>query len=181
MSIKLFNMSVEKYSVVFSWALAGDLRHITQLKPWGLFQVLREKYEWPSKDARELADFLEPMLEFHPERRATAEQCLQHPWLARNANSSNNEEVRPASSDDDENNEDGDINVDVVEQRIFPQYLNDDNMVNVVGADGDSLLPISEASDDLASDNDGDGYMSAERGCVDADDEAEDDEFVDLS
>ena len=31
--------------------------------------------------AKSLSSFLEPMLEFVPEKRATAEQMLQHPWL----------------------------------------------------------------------------------------------------
>ena len=33
------------------------------------------------KDAKEFSDFLEPMLDYVPENRATAKQCLQHPWL----------------------------------------------------------------------------------------------------
>ena len=65
----------------------GELRHITKLKPWGLFEVLVEKYQWDERDAIELADFLLPMLEFDPEKRATAEECLQHPWLAENPSS----------------------------------------------------------------------------------------------
>ena len=28
-----------------------------------------------------MADFLRPMLEFEPERRATAQEMLRHPWL----------------------------------------------------------------------------------------------------
>ena len=28
-----------------------------------------------------MADFLRPMLEFEPERRATAQEMLSHPWL----------------------------------------------------------------------------------------------------
>lgn len=59
----------------------GELRHITKLKPWGLFDVLYEKYEWPEEDAREFADFLTPMLQFDPARRATASECLKHGWL----------------------------------------------------------------------------------------------------
>ena len=43
--------------------------------------MLTEKYEWPSKKARDFADFLEPMLEFDPNRRASAAKCLQHSWL----------------------------------------------------------------------------------------------------
>ncbi|XP_053360350.1 SRSF protein kinase 3 [Clarias gariepinus] len=59
----------------------GELRHISNLKPWGLFEVLLEKYEWPLEQAAQFSDFLLTMLEFVPEKRATAAQCLQHPWL----------------------------------------------------------------------------------------------------
>lgn len=59
----------------------GELRHITGLKPWGLDEVLMQKYEWSVEEATQFADFLRPMLEFDPDRRATAAQCLDHPWL----------------------------------------------------------------------------------------------------
>lgn len=58
-----------------------ELRHITGLKPWGLYEVLTEKYEWDPEQARGFTAFLKPMLEFDPNRRATAAECLQHPWL----------------------------------------------------------------------------------------------------
>ncbi|XP_076447214.1 SRSF protein kinase 3-like isoform X2 [Babylonia areolata] len=69
-----------KYSREF-FNRKGELRHITKLKPWGLVEVLTEKYEWDAKDAKDFASFLVPMLEFDPESRATAAQCLEHPWL----------------------------------------------------------------------------------------------------
>ncbi|KAF0036110.1 hypothetical protein F2P81_011422 [Scophthalmus maximus] len=52
----------------------GDLRHISSLKPWALFDVLLEKYEWPLDQAAQFSDFLCTMLELQPERRATAAQ-----------------------------------------------------------------------------------------------------------
>lgn len=61
--------------------LAGELRHITKLKPWSLFDVLVEKYGWPHEDAAQFTDFLIPMLEMVPEKRASAGECLRHPWL----------------------------------------------------------------------------------------------------
>ncbi|XP_029642356.1 SRSF protein kinase 3 isoform X7 [Octopus sinensis] len=64
----------------------GELRHITKLKPWGLNEVLREKYEWNEKDAREFSDFLLPMLVFDPAKRATALESLNHPWLRQDTN-----------------------------------------------------------------------------------------------
>ncbi|XP_055078858.1 LOW QUALITY PROTEIN: SRSF protein kinase 1a [Periophthalmus magnuspinnatus] len=60
----------------------GDLKHITKLKPWGLLEVLVDKYEWPREEAESFTDFLLPMLELIPEKRATAAECLRHPWLA---------------------------------------------------------------------------------------------------
>lgn len=59
----------------------GELRHISGLKPWGLDEVLIQKYEWSVEDASAFADFLRPMLDFDPDKRATAKQCLDHPWL----------------------------------------------------------------------------------------------------
>ncbi|KAK2096420.1 hypothetical protein P7K49_025454 [Saguinus oedipus] len=58
-----------------------ELRHITKLKPWSLFDVLVEKYGWPHEDAAQFTDFLIPMLEMVPEKRASAGECLRHPWL----------------------------------------------------------------------------------------------------
>jgi len=75
----LFLVALVDKSVLF---LAGELRHISNLKPWGLFEVLVEKYQWEEREAYEITEFLLPMLEFDPNRRATAEQCLRHPWLA---------------------------------------------------------------------------------------------------
>ncbi|XP_077368824.1 SRSF protein kinase 3-like [Festucalex cinctus] len=59
----------------------GDLRHISNLKPWALFEVLLEKYEWPLDQAAQFSDFLSGMLALEPEHRATAAECLQHAWL----------------------------------------------------------------------------------------------------
>ncbi|XP_030589274.1 SRSF protein kinase 1a isoform X2 [Archocentrus centrarchus] len=70
-----------KYSKDF-FTKKGDLKHITKLKPWGLLEVLIDKYEWPREEAECFTDFLLPMLELIPEKRATATECLRHPWLA---------------------------------------------------------------------------------------------------
>uniref|UniRef100_H2YVF7 non-specific serine/threonine protein kinase n=1 Tax=Ciona savignyi TaxID=51511 RepID=H2YVF7_CIOSA len=60
----------------------GDLRHIHKLKMWPLRDVLHEKYEWSVEDAEHFASFLLPMLEVMPDRRASAAECLKHPWLS---------------------------------------------------------------------------------------------------
>lgn len=40
-----------------------------------------EKYDLCEQDANEMADFLVPILDFVPEKRPTAAQCLSHPWI----------------------------------------------------------------------------------------------------
>ena len=70
-----------KYSREF-FNKKGELRHITKLKPWGLFLVLTEKYEWDADIAQSFAEWLLPMLAFDPNERATAEESLAHEFLA---------------------------------------------------------------------------------------------------
>ncbi|KAF7804360.1 serine/threonine-protein kinase SRPK-like [Senna tora] len=59
----------------------GDLRHIRRLRFWPLSKVLVEKYDFNERDANDLSDFLVPILDFVPEKRPTASQCLLHPWI----------------------------------------------------------------------------------------------------
>ncbi|XP_066526899.1 SRSF protein kinase 1b isoform X2 [Hoplias malabaricus] len=70
-----------KYSKEF-FTKKGDLRHITKLKPWGLIDVLVEKYEWQREEAQSFSSFLLPMLDLIPEKRATAAECLRHAWIS---------------------------------------------------------------------------------------------------
>merc|ERR1712240_673246 len=70
-----------KYSKEY-FRKTGELRHITKLKPWPLYDVLTEKYEWEPAQAKAFSDWLVPMLAFDPAGRATAMDCIQHPFLA---------------------------------------------------------------------------------------------------
>ncbi|XP_029580467.1 SRSF protein kinase 2 isoform X1 [Salmo trutta] len=70
-----------KYSMEY-FNRKGDMRHIGVLRPWGLYEVLVEKYHFMLKEASLFSDFLLHMLDFQPERRASAAQCLLHPWLS---------------------------------------------------------------------------------------------------
>jgi serine/threonine protein kinase len=45
-------------------------------------EVLQGPMDMAPRKARELADFLEPLLVYDPGSRASARQMLQHPWLA---------------------------------------------------------------------------------------------------
>ena len=59
----------------------GKLCRINTLHKRLLKDVLIKKYHMKKKEAENLNDFLLPMLEFCPEKRATAKQMLNHPWL----------------------------------------------------------------------------------------------------
>lgn len=61
---------------------AGQLRRIAKLQPWSLLEILLDKYEWRQEEASRFSSFLLTMLELLPEKRATAAQCLKHPWIA---------------------------------------------------------------------------------------------------
>ncbi|XWS45650.1 hypothetical protein CRYUN_Cryun15aG0154700 [Craigia yunnanensis] len=76
----------------------GDLKRIRRLKFWPLDRLLVDKYKFSESDALEFAEFLCPLLDFSPEKRPTAEQCLQHPWL--NLRSSDQNEMLGQSNVD---------------------------------------------------------------------------------
>ncbi|KAJ3123863.1 serine/threonine protein kinase, CMGC group [Physocladia obscura] len=59
----------------------GELRHIHKLRFWGISDVLQEKYHFSKLEADEIAAFILPMIEIHPERRATAAEMLGNPWI----------------------------------------------------------------------------------------------------
>mmetsp|Transcript_1236 Transcript_1236/g.1246 ORF Transcript_1236/g.1246 Transcript_1236/m.1246 type:complete len:217 (+) Transcript_1236:866-1516(+) len=59
----------------------GKLRRISRLKLWPLKDVLMEKYRIKEHEAKMLSDFLIPMLNYEPDKRCTAQQALDHPWL----------------------------------------------------------------------------------------------------
>ena len=60
----------------------GELRNIHRLRHWALVDVLHEKYHFPQEDAKQMADFLEPMLALTPGDRANAGGMSSHAWLS---------------------------------------------------------------------------------------------------
>ncbi|XP_018530846.1 SRSF protein kinase 3 isoform X2 [Lates calcarifer] len=69
-----------KYSAEY-FSRRGDLRRVGPVRLWNLYDVLVEKYHFLLEEASGFSDFLLRMLDYHPERRATAAKCLCHPWL----------------------------------------------------------------------------------------------------
>ncbi|CAI4050118.1 hypothetical protein SUVZ_13G3480 [Saccharomyces uvarum] len=59
----------------------GLLRNISKLKFWPLKDVLTEKYKFSKDEAKEISDFLSPMLQLDPRKRADAGGLVNHAWL----------------------------------------------------------------------------------------------------
>ncbi|KAH8752184.1 kinase-like domain-containing protein [Hyaloscypha finlandica] len=59
----------------------GELRNIHRLRHWALPDVLKEKYHFKEDEARKVAEFLVPMLELVPEKRANAGGMAGAEWL----------------------------------------------------------------------------------------------------
>ena len=59
----------------------GNLRRIKGLQYFPLKNVLIKKYHFKEFEAEALSNFMLPMLEYYPEKRASAKKMLSHPWL----------------------------------------------------------------------------------------------------
>lgn len=84
---KSLALSGTKYKKMFN--SNDQLKRINGLNYWPLHKVLHEKYRFKEDNAKALADFLVPMLEWNPEKRASAQQMLNHPWLQMESNYDN--------------------------------------------------------------------------------------------
>jgi serine/threonine-protein kinase SRPK3 len=59
----------------------GELRNIHRLRHWALPDVLHEKYHFNSDEAKNIGEFLLPMLELMPVDRANAGGMAGHSFL----------------------------------------------------------------------------------------------------
>ncbi|KAF8856155.1 kinase-like protein [Acephala macrosclerotiorum] len=59
----------------------GELRNIHRLRHWALPDVLKEKYHFKEDEARKVSEFLTPMLELVPDKRANAGGMAGAEWL----------------------------------------------------------------------------------------------------
>ena len=59
----------------------GKLLRIKRLIYYPIKDILVKKYNFKEKEAKAFSDFLMPMLEYYPDKRASARELLKHPWL----------------------------------------------------------------------------------------------------
>ena len=76
------NENKSKQKIISKKYKLGKLRRIKKLNYFPLEKVLTTKYNFKEKEAKALSDFLMPMLEYYPYKRATARELLRHPWLS---------------------------------------------------------------------------------------------------
>uniref|UniRef100_T1JHZ9 non-specific serine/threonine protein kinase n=1 Tax=Strigamia maritima TaxID=126957 RepID=T1JHZ9_STRMM len=69
-----------KYSKNF-FTGEGKLIRFPEIKSFGVFEVLTEKFNWEENEARGFVEFLLPMLAIDPDKRCSAQDCLGHKWL----------------------------------------------------------------------------------------------------
>ncbi|NXH11732.1 SRPK kinase, partial [Bucco capensis] len=75
--------------IAFSWNKAtkffsrpGALLRISRLSPRSLHSILADRHSWTKHEVTPFTSFLLPALQYAPERRATAAQCLKNAWLS---------------------------------------------------------------------------------------------------
>ena len=76
---KSMALSGTRFSKIFD--KNGQLKRIRGLNYWPLHKVLEEKYKFRNHEAKAFANFLLPMLEWDPEKRASAKTMLDHDWM----------------------------------------------------------------------------------------------------
>ncbi|KAL9081900.1 MAG: hypothetical protein Q9159_006925 [Coniocarpon cinnabarinum] len=59
----------------------GELRNIHRLRHWALPDVLHEKYHWGTEDSKNISEFLLPMLDLTPDKRANAGGMAMHDFM----------------------------------------------------------------------------------------------------
>ncbi|NXG60792.1 SRPK kinase, partial [Hemiprocne comata] len=75
--------------IAFSWnkstkffSRPGALLRLSRLSSRSLHSILLDRHKWTREAVTPFASFLLPALQYAPERRATAAQCLRHAWLS---------------------------------------------------------------------------------------------------
>lgn len=63
-------------------SLLGALLRLSRLSPRSLHSLLADRHGWPKHEVSPFTAFLLAALQYAPQRRATAAQCLQHAWLS---------------------------------------------------------------------------------------------------
>lgn len=143
----------------------GSLKRVKGLQFWPLRNVLMEKYKFKESEARALEDFLMPMLEYHPERRATAQDMLRHEWLNMEPNfdylltekeyEKKNMSKKNKFSNKDEYNEydviESDIEQNVADDEDNEDYMTDDIDEDDDNADDADLVTIQNFNNSFAA------------------------------
>ena len=59
----------------------GKLLHAAVPEDYSISQILSKEYGFNKQDAQDIESFLLPMLDYDIDKRMSARECLNHPWL----------------------------------------------------------------------------------------------------
>ena len=127
----------------------GKLKRIKNKKKINIKDILIDKYYFKEKEAQALTDFIMPMLEYFPEKRATARQMIKHPWLNMAQNFDyhmNNEEIIKYSMKLKNNNKDKEDNDKINDYGDV--YLSDNELYKSDEEDNDKNEDYNESKDE---------------------------------
>lgn len=142
----------------------GNLKRKKDINPKTIKDILTKKYFFIEDEAKALNDFLLPMLEYYPSKRATAKQMLGHPWLNMppnfdyllneeniekiNGNTKNNL-LNIIKDDDDDNDENDNDNANINKQKDIDSDLYEaDDEDNDKGNDARDFKDENDSGDE---------------------------------
>ncbi|KAL4466073.1 hypothetical protein ABPG74_004310 [Tetrahymena malaccensis] len=88
--LALFQESLGKFNKQFALSgtrsreffnKSGQLIRIKEIQDYPISRILISEYDWDTKEALDIEDFLLPMLHYNPSKRIQAREALQSPWL----------------------------------------------------------------------------------------------------
>ena len=134
----------------------GNLKRKKEINSKSIKDILIKKYFFKENEAKALNDFLLPMLEYYPSKRATAKQMLGHPWLNMPPNfdycsngeiekNTKNNLMNIITDEDDDDNDNNNINK---QKDVDSDLYEADDEDNDKGNDARDLKDEDESGDE---------------------------------
>ena len=132
----------------------GEIKKLRPISYMPLKELLMKKYYIKENEANALTDFLMPMLEYYPEKRASAQKMLEHPWLKMPEN------YNYLMTD-----------IQIEKMNLIESYAAENDSDENENEEKGAIKDYLEEEDDYADDEDNDKYDSKETLGIDSDEE----------
>jgi serine/threonine-protein kinase SRPK3 len=114
-----------------------------------------EKYRIKENEAGALTDFLMPMLNYYPERRATAQSMLNHPWL-----------YMPANFDTQMSEREYERMIMIKRNKKEKAPVEEPSKIDLIESDIEVNMADEEDNEDFLTDEDNESDESCEEGDI---------------